>query len=28
MNMNGIWAEVEEWRWMDEKMKVPLGHAE
>ena len=28
MKMNDEWNEVEEWRWMDEKIKVPLGHAE
>ena len=28
MKMDDAWAKMEEWSWMDEKMKVPLGHAE
>ena len=28
MEMNDVWNEVEEWRWMNERMKVPLGHVE
>jgi len=28
MKMNDVWAKVEEWRWVDEMMKVLLGHVE
>jgi len=28
MKMNDVWTEVEEWRWMDERMKVPLSDDE